>query len=254
MGGNGYLHDPKTRFSSRVENYVKYRPNYPKEIISFLISEEILTQKTLIADIGSGTGILSKLFLDNGNTVYCVEPNNEMRFAAEEYLREYPGFVSINGSAENTGLNDKTIDMITAGQAFHWFEFEKSKAEFNRILKPSGYLVIIWNSRKKSNDDFSIAYETLVSKYGSDYKEVRINENMVDDFFNYQMKTFNNYQDLDFEGFKGRLLSASYMPLEDDPKYSDLLQEISEIFDSYQENGKIKILYDTQVYFGQLER
>ena len=250
--GKGYLHDPKTRFSSRVENYVKYRPRYPIEIINYLVSEKILTQETLIADIGSGTGILSKLFLDNGNTVYGIEPNNEMRIAAEEYLVNYPGFASINGSAEKTGLNDNSLDMITVGQAFHWFEFEQTKIEFKRILKANGYLVIIWNSRKKLDSDFSIAYENLVSKYGADYKEVRMNESKVDDFFEYKLKTFQNYQDLDFEGFKGRILSASYMPLENSPNYNDLLKEIKIIFETHKQDEKIRIEYNTELYYGVL--
>ena len=252
MRDEGYLYDPKKRFSTRVDNYVKYRPGYPKDIISFLSQENLLSSESLIADIGSGTGILSRLFLDNGNTVYGVEPNNEMRLAAEECLVEYPNFVSVNGSAEETNINDHTIDLISVGQAFHWFDAQKTRIEFERILKPRGYVIIIWNSRKRIENEFSIAYEAFVSKFGTDYKAVRMNESKVDDFFNYQLKTFENYQELNFEGLRGRLLSASYMPLDSDPRYHDMLEELSTLFENYQKEGKVRIKYETQVYFGHL--
>jgi len=141
------LVDPKKRFSSRVENYIRYRPSYPLEIIDFLEKKEILAKNTVIADIGSGTGILTKLFLDHGNQVYGVEPNKDMRDASEKILEKYPNFLSLEGSAESTGLEDNCIDLIIAGQAFHWFDVEEAKKEFKRILKPHGNVVLIWNNR-----------------------------------------------------------------------------------------------------------
>ena len=253
MGEKGYLQDSKTRFSSRVENYVKYRPSYPKEIIIFLTQEGILSKASIIADIGSGTGILTKLFLENSNKVYGVEPNDDMRKAGEFYLKDYPEFISRKGTAESTGLSDKSIDLIIIGQAFHWFDIKLTKAEFRRILKKNGHIVIVWNTRRKSGTPFLEDYEKLISKYGTDYKQVRMNEKTVDEFFKYQLETFYNYQDLNFEGFKGRLLSASYIPLKDDSKFEEMINDLKELFAKYQQNGMIRIDYDTKLYYGVLK-
>ena len=213
MVDNEYLTDPKKRFSSRVENYIKYRPSYPKEIIKFLTDKKILSKQSIVADVGSGTGILSELFLKNGNKVFGVEPNSEMRRAAERILEIYPDFISISSSAENTSLMSNSIDLITVGQAFHWFNFEKARTEFKDILKSEGYIVLIWNNRKKTGQGFSSQYEQFITKYGTDYKHVRKREQNVDVFFNYKKEIFHNYQELDFEGLKGRLISTYYIPL-----------------------------------------
>ena len=234
MVDDGYLTDPKKRFSSRVENYVKYRPNYPLEIIDFLTEQKLLSKKSIVADIGSGTGILSELFLKNGNKVYSVEPNPDMRKAAETLLEKYNDFISIGGSAEITGLKERSIDLITAGQAFHWFDVEKTKREFKKIIKQDGYVVLIWNNRKKSGDRFSGDYEKLILKYGTDYKEVRKNEKNVNEFYEYNKKVFYNYQKLDYDGFKGRLLSTSYIPLKDNPNFTKMLENLRNLFSAHQ--------------------
>ena len=247
-----YKSDPKKRFSSRVENYIKYRPSYPRKIIKFLTEKKILNKNIVIADIGSGTGILSDLFLKNGNRVYGVEPNPDMRKAAEKLLEKYNKFISISGSAEKTGLKESSIDLITAGQAFHWFDVEKTKREFKKILKPNGYVVLIWNNRKKSGDNLSSDYEKFVLKYGTDYKEVRKNEKNVNEFYEYNKKVFYNYQELDYDGFKGRLLSTSYIPLEDNPRFNKMLEDLKKIFLTYQKNGTVRLEYNTEVYYGKL--
>ena len=252
IGNVKFYLDPKVRFSSRVENYIRYRPKYPQEIITFLKEKAILFDDTIIADVGSGTGILSELFLKNGNVVYGIEPNVDMRKAGEKLLEKYENFFSIEGSAESTGLDKKSIDLITAGQAFHWFDIDKTKLEFKRILKTNSYVVLIWNNRKKEGNNFSHEYENLVSKYGVDYKEVRKQESTVSKFYNYEMKIFYNYQVSDFKGFKGRFLSASYIPLENDPIFPKMISELEEIFSKYEKNGTIKLEYDTEVYYGQL--
>ncbi len=253
MGEKGYLQDSKTRFSSRVENYVKYRPSYPKEIISFLTKEGILSRSSVIADIGFGTGILTKLFLENSNKVYGVEPNDDMKKAGEFYLKRYPEFSSRKGTAESTGLSENSIDLIIVGQAFHWFDIKLTKDEFKRILKKNGHVVIVWNTRKKSGSPFLEDYERLISKYSTDYKQVRMNEKVVDEFFEYQIKIFYNYQDLSFEGFKGRLLSSSYIPLEKNTKFDEMINDLKDIFAKYQRNGIIRIEYDTKLYYGILK-
>ncbi|MFX0179876.1 MAG: class I SAM-dependent methyltransferase [Candidatus Hodarchaeota archaeon] len=244
--------DPKKRFSSRVENYIKYRPNYPPEIVKYLKEIDILKDNSIIADIGSGTGILSEVFLQNGNIVYGIEPNADMRKAAEKLLETYYNFISIDGSAEDTKLKVKNIDIITVGQAFHWFDIKQTQKEFKRILKQEGYVVLIWNNRKKSGNGFSSEYEKFILKYGKDYKFTRKDEADINKFFKYEKEVFYNYQDFDFEGLKGRLLSASYIPLEDNPEYEDMIKELENIFNKYQHDGLIRLEYDTELYYGNL--
>ncbi|MFX0018711.1 MAG: class I SAM-dependent methyltransferase [Promethearchaeota archaeon] len=245
-----FILDPKKRFSSRVENYIKFRPNYPSEIIKFLKEKKILIKDSIIADIGSGTGILSEIFLKNGNVVYGIEPNADMRNAAEKLLENYSDFITVDGSAESTNLKGKSIDIITVGQAFHWFDIKQTQKEFRRILKEGGYVILIWNNRKKSDSGFSTEYEKFIIKYGKDYKFTRKDETDINNFFKYEKEVFYNYQDFDFEGLKGRLLSASYIPLENSPEYEDMIKELAFIFDKYQHDGTIKLEYDTEVYYG----
>ena len=253
MADKKYLADPKKRFSSRVENYIKYRPSYPLKIIDFLKEKSFLAEDTITADIGSGTGILTKIFLGNGNQVYGVEPNKDMREAAEKFLQEYTKFSSLEGSAESTGLEENCIDLIIAGQAFHWFDVEQAKREFKRIIKPNGNVALIWNNRGKAGSEFNGSYENFILKYGIDYKEVRKNEKNVDLFFNYQKETFYNFQELDFTSFKGRVLSSSYIPLIDNPIFPKMILELEDLFNNHQRNGIIRIEYDTEIYLGKLE-
>lgn len=247
-----FMLDPKKRFSSRVENYIKYRPNYPSEIVKYLKELDILKNNSVIADIGSGTGILSEIFLKNGNYVYGIEPNADMRWAAEKLLEKYSNFITVDGSAEDTKLKAKVIDIITVGQAFHWFDIKQAKREFKRILKQNGYVVLIWNNRKKSGTGFSTEYEKFILKYGKDYKFTRKDEKNVAKFFKYKKQVFYNYQDFDFEGLRGRLLSVSYIPLEDSPEYENMIKELESIFDKYHKDGIIRLEYDTEVYYGNL--
>jgi SAM-dependent methyltransferase len=250
--------DALKRFSNRVENYVKYRPHYPDEVISFLIEEKILFPESVIADIGSGTGISSELFLKNGNVVYGVEPNKEMREAGEKILSGYENFKSINGTAEATTLENSSVDIIAAGQAFHWFHKENSKTEFKRILKPKGTIVLIWNDRRITSTPFLIEYENLLQTFGTDYKEVdhkNIDEKIFNNFFGvgkYKMKSFENFQHHDYEALEGRLLSSSYVPDELHHNYNPMLNALKELFIHYQHNNTVTIEYDTIVFYGKL--
>lgn len=251
--------DPKRRFSPRVDNYSKFRPSYPQAVISFLEARKILFKDSIIADFGSGTGILSELFLKNGNIVYGIEPNIDMRNVAKVSLKKYQNFHSIDGSAEYSNIEDSCIDLITVGQAFHWFDQIKARKEFRRILKPQGYIVIIWNRRKRSGSRFLEAYEDLLLKYGTDYKKI---SNIQIDFENfygkgknckgYKKEIFENFQLLDYPGLKGRLLSTSYTPLDDHPNYNNMIIELEKIFNDYNQNGLVKFEYETELYYGQL--
>jgi len=246
-----------TRFSNRVDNYVKYRPHYPAVIIDYLKKQNVLKDNSVIADIGSGTGILTELFLKSGNTVYGVEPNKEMQEAGEKYLSGFKNFISINGTAEDTTLKESSIDVITAGQAFHWFDMAETKKEFKRILKPNGYVVLIWNLRRIDDPALSIDYDELLEEFGTDYKEVghrNISKKDYEKFFDgkYTLTNFDNRQLLDYDGFKGRLLSSSYAPDEKHPNYLPMLDKLKKIFMSNQKDGKVEIKYISEIYCGKI--
>lgn len=246
------------RFSERVTNYVKYRPAYPASVLERLTELGILSAGSVIADIGSGTGLSSLVFLQKGFAVTGVEPNKEMREAGEEFLKSEKGFTSVDGTAEATGLADHSVDLIIAGQAFHWFDAEKAKAEFKRILKPGAYVVLIWNDRRFDSTDFLRAYEDLLKMFGTDYAKVNhrnINEDHFDSFFGkgeWKMFSVENHQDFNFEGLKGRLFSSSYVPAEDHPDSPFMISVLKKIFLRYQEEGTVRFEYDTKVYYGKL--
>lgn len=249
--------DTVDRFSNRVENYVKYRPGYPPQIITLLKEKCGLTPQSIVADIGSGTGILSELLLKNGNTVLGVEPGREMRRAAERLLKDYKSFKSVEGTAEQTGLPSKSVDLVTAAQAFHWFDQKKAKLEFARILKPNSWVVLIWNERRLEASQFLIEFEELLLKYATDYQEVR-HENVresISSFFAPEVPAFarfDNVQLFDLAGLKGRVASASYTPEPGNANYQLLFSGLEDIFRRHAEDDKIRFEYDTTVYYGRL--
>ncbi len=245
------------RFSNRVANYVKYRPGYPPELMAYFRDELCLTAEAVVADIGSGTGLSAKPFLENGNTVYGVEPNAAMRAAAEEVLAEFDNFRSIDGTSTATTLADDSVDLVIAAQAFHWFEPVATRGEFYRILKPGGNVALIWNERQTSSTEFLREYEKLLLKYGRDYAEVRheqVNEAMLAGFFQAEFSrvAFDNVQVFDFDGLRGRLLSSSYMPDEQDPAYEPMEKELRSLFTKHAESGRIQVFYDTNIFVCQL--
>lgn len=251
------MKDPLTRFSNRVENYIKYRPRYPREVLETLCSDCGLTPKSVIADIGSGTGIFSELFLANGNVVFAVEPNLEMRNAAESAFSGRAGFKSLAGTAESTALPDSSVDFLVAAQAFHWFDPEKSRVEFRRILRPGGWVVIVWNDRLIDTSPFLAEYEELLRYCAGDYKEVnhrRITREALGAFFEpsgFRTRNLSNQQQFDFEGLRGRLLSSSYAPAPGEPGHESMLTELKNIFDRHQDKGKITLDYMTKMYYGR---
>ncbi len=251
------VQDPTARFSSRVENYVRYRPSYPKEVLDLLRNSCGLTPDSVIADVASGTGIFTRILLENGNRVFGVEPNPDMRRAGEEYLASYERFTSVAGTAEATTLADDSLDIITAAQAAHWFDRAQARREFVRILKPRGWTVLIWNERQTDTTPFLRDYEDLLLTYGTDYQEVR-HERTTDEiagFFApspFQSAVLEMRQDCDYAALEGRLLSSSYIPAADHPSYGRLLQELRKIFDEYQTNDLVVLAYATRVYFGQI--
>ncbi len=249
--------NPTERFSDRVADYIKYRPDYPKALFAYLIEAYGLTATHVVADIGSGTGILTRHFLENGNPVYGVEPNTNMRLAAEQILQSYPQFHSIHGQAEATTLPNASIDWIVAGQAFHWFDQAKTRQEIERILKPAGHVALIWNDRL-DNDPFHQAYENFLQTQCPDYEHVnhrRVSHDTLTQFLSprtLSMRTFDNAQVMDYEGLKGRLLSCSYAPKADAPNYDTMLTELKRLFERYSQQGQLIFRYQTKLfYFGE---
>lgn len=242
------------RFSNRVENYTKYRPGYPREVLDLFRDEMSLTDDSVIADIGSGTGLSSKLFLENGNTVYGVEPNRAMRVAAEDFLNSFSSFRSIDGTAENTNLPDGSVDFVIAAQAFHWFDAEKTRREFRRILKNPGHVALMWNERQLDSTPFLREYENFLLKFANDYEKVRhenIDETILAGFFQSEFRraTFHTEQVFDFDGLKGRVLSSSYMPAESDPPFEQMFNELKTLFAKHAENDKIKVFYNCNIFY-----
>lgn len=248
--------EPTERFSSRAENYARFRPSYPREVIDVLREECGLTPESILADIAFGTGLFTRRLLENGNRVFGVEPNDNMRRAGEDYLAEYPKFSSVNGAAEATTLPDNSVDLITCAQAAHWFDRDKSMREFQRILKPGRYLALIWNNRR-AGAGFGDAYEQLVANYGTDYSEVqRLGRSFEgSEFFGSfkcEKRTLPNFQEFDYESLEGRLLSSSYAPQPGDPAFAPMLEELHRIFTESQRDGRVRMEYDTDIYFAKI--
>lgn len=247
------INNSTTRFSDRVEDYVRYRPGYPLETVAFLQHAYRLTNDKMIADIGSGTGISSKLFLDHGYRVIGIEPNKEMREKSEVLLKDYPDFRSVDATAEHTGLDAHSIDAVIAGQAFHWFNRQVCRSEFRRILKPGGLVVLIWNERLTQNN-FAKQYDQLIIKFSKDYQLVdhrNIDLGSIEAFcdpYPVALNIFANKQVFDFEGLKGRLASSSYAPKQGDKNYPAMIDALQALFNEYQKDNKVEILYDTKVF------
>jgi ubiquinone/menaquinone biosynthesis C-methylase UbiE len=249
--------DNTKRFSNRVEDYVRYRPGYPVKIIAYLQNNFNLSADKLIADIGAGTGISAKLFLDAGYKVVAVEPNAPMREKSVELLGSFTNFVAIDGTAEQTNLEDHCVDAIVVGQAFHWFEKTATKKEFKRILKPNGIVVLIWNERL-TDSAFEKEYDQFIISHGKDYVQVdhrNISEAKIKEFFSpstVEYIIFPNQQVFDLEGLEGRLLSSSYMPAKGEDGYDPMISDLQKLFDKYQQEEKITISYATKVFVSML--
>ena len=248
---------PTARFSDRVENYVRYRPGYPPEVLDLLRGECGLQAHHIVADIASGTGMFTRILLENGNSVFAVEPNMEMREMGAHQLEAYPRLVSIAGTAEETTLRSGSVDFVTAAQAAHWFELSRARAEFARVLRPEGWCVLIWNERRTESTPFLRDYEQLLLDYGTDYKEVRHERTtaIIHEFVApapYRKQAFDLRQRFDYEGAAGRLLSSSYAPLERHPRHAPMMQELQRIFRAYAKDGAIEFEYTTRVFYGHL--
>jgi SAM-dependent methyltransferase len=250
--------DSTARFGNRVADYVATRPGYPIAVLDILHTEAGLTSSFVIADVGSGTGLSTEMFLKNGNTVYGIEPNVEMRAAGERLRAIYPRFHSVDGTAEATTLPAAIVDLVVAGQAFHWFDPLRARAEFRRILLPGGSVALMWNTRRIDTSPFLRAYEALLQRFGTDYHEVvhtNVDKEMLGAFFGpdgFRSVKLDNEQLFDRDGLKGRLRSSSYTPLPGHSNFEPMMVELDRLFDEHSENGRVRFEYDTEVYVGRL--
>ena len=251
--------DPTIRFSTRVREYIKYRPGYPPGVWEMLRREIGLTESTAVADIGSGTGISAEPLLKQGNIVYCVEPNGEMRAAGEDLLGHYPGFRSVAGTGERTTLPARVVDVVQCAQAFHWLDKAKAAAEFRRICRPGGWVVLMWNDRSRDASRFLAGYDDLLVRYGIDYLKVAhehspVTAEELSTLFAgpFALATFPNEQRFDLKGLRGRVASASYAPRPAQPGFVELFDGLGELFRQFNDGGKVRFEYQTKVFYGCL--
>lgn len=249
----------ETKFDGLGKIYSQYRPTYPNQFISYIYLNADIRNQSIIADIGSGTGILTKQLLEQGNDVFAVEPNADMRNIAENNLENFKNFYSIEGTAENTTLKSQSIDVITVAQAFHWFDREKFKNECKRILKPNGKVILVWNSRDEKSE-IVIENDRINRKYCHNFKgfsngmKGAVGEGEFSDFFTneYDEKAFKNDIKFNCDGFIGRNLSASYALKENEKFYSEYISELKNLFNKYCTDGMLTMPNFTRCYIGKV--
>jgi SAM-dependent methyltransferase len=249
---------PTERFTSRVESYRQHRPGYPKGIVDLLTRECGLRADSLVADIAAGTGLLSEIFLERGYAVTAVEPNVAMREACQELTARFPKLACVAGTAEAAGLVDGSADLVSVGQAMHWFDLKLARAEFARVLSSRGWCAVIYNNRKMAGDHFHEEYERILVEFGSEYDSVRsshLTEGRLAAFFAPDAAcsaAFPNAQELAPDGLEGRILSSSYMPQPGHPRYAEMRRAVVDLFEREQRNGFVRMEYECVVTYGQL--
>jgi SAM-dependent methyltransferase len=248
--------DSTLRFSDRVSNYVRFRPSYPGALLEWLRADHGLSASWIVADVGAGTGISSRLFLEAGHAVIAVEPNAAMRAAAVEALGSNPRFRAIDAAADATTLPDASVHLVVAAQAFHWFDPEAVRREWARILRPDGLALVVWNSRRTSGTPFLDGYERLLREHATDYDQVAeryADEAAMRRWFGAGFRaarSFENRQVMDLEGLRGRLLSSSYAPAPGHPGHEPMLAALQRLFELTASGGRVTFEYQTRAYLG----
>ncbi len=251
------MSDPTERFSSRAQDYARFRPGYPSELVDRLCELCLLRPGAPVAELGSGTGIFTRLLLERGLRVAAVEPNDAMRELAESILGSAPEFTSARGTAESTGLPPSSFDAVVAAQAFHWFDGPRTRAECRRILNAPRRVALAWNERDASATPLVRELEALLREFGTDYGRAvhrEYDESIIDDFFGgaFVRSVFPNSQELDLAGLLGRVQSASYVPERGDPRHRSLMSALTDLYERRAERGVVRFVYQAKLYVGEL--
>lgn len=250
--------NPTERFTGRVESYRRYRPGYPPELADWLRTDCGLRADAAVVDVAAGTGLLTEVLLEAGFGVTALEPNDEMRAVCATLEANYPKLRCVAGTAEATGLPDASADLITVAQAMHWFDLERTRAEFARVLKPGGGCAVIYNNRRPGGDAFHEGYERLLKEFGTDYmnvKEQHVGRKRLAQFFapaEMHCKVFPNAQSLTLESLEGRVLSSSYIPQPGHPRFAEMQAAIRQLFAETEQNGTVTIAYDCVVCWARI--
>lgn len=243
-------------FSGDVADYAKYRPSYPPKITQYMKKEFKLSNDHCVADIGSGTGLSSKLFLKFGCTVYGVEPDPAMRTVAEKKLAEFEAFTSIDGTAHDTHLPAHSVDFVVSAQAFQWFDQDMVKPEFKRILRPNGYCVLLWNQHPFKGSAMAKEFDQLLHQYLPEFTQATRRDSIDEQltgFFDqdFQRERFKNYHVMNFETFLGWTKSYAFNLRPEAPGYNDLMQSLRKLYEKYNDNGHVTFEYFTHIYVGR---
>ncbi len=247
---------PTERFSKRAADYVRYRPRYPQAVLDTLVAETGLAAHHAVADIGSGTGFSAEMFLQHGCRVFGIEPNAAMRTAGIEHLAAYPSFTAVEGTAEATTLGAASVNYVVAGQALHWFDVPRARLEFARILRPGGWVALLWNSHDLRSP-FMQAYDALVQRYSAEVRQVHhsnVSAAEIASVFEqgvYSYHTYPNAQHFDLDGLLGRTFSSSYMPAPGDADADAVAKELAALFDKHAVAGRVAFDYTTELYLGR---
>lgn len=246
------MSDNTQRFSGRADDYEHYRQRYPSAaILGRLHAWCGLTPQWTIADVGAGTGMLAEVFLENGNTVTAIEPNPDMRQACDRLRQQWLRLRVVDATAEQTGLESASVEMVVAGRAFHWFDRERAIPEFRRILKPGGWLTLVSLGRARETSHpteraQTLEFERLLREEGTDYTYVRggyrIHENLRELFPEdvlFHQEQLHGTQQLDWESFRGFTLSLSVVPQQGDPRYDSFQRGLRDLFDRHSQGGEI---------------
>lgn len=247
--------DATERFTGRADHYARYRPLYPAALLQTLTAEAVLHPRDQVADVGAGTGILSELLLRNGNAVVAVEPNASMRAGLVPLQQAWPSLRVTGGAAEATQLPPASVDVVVAGQAFHWFDPVRAQREFARILRPGGRIALVWNVRDKTSTPFLRGYEAMLDQYAPEFARLKagpIDLPVLEAFFapgGFEARSFPHDTSYDLAGLEGLLRSTSYAPQPGHPAHEPMLAALGRLFAASAREGMVTMKYQTRLFF-----
>lgn len=242
------------RFTGKAGDYDAYRPDYPSRLIDYVIDRNVLTERDTVADIGAGTGKFARLLLERDIPVTAVEPNRDMRELGEKTLGEFPGFVSVNATAEDTGIRSGRIALVVAAQSFQWFDPDKFRLECRRILKPSRNVLLVWNCRDERNR-MVMEWRDLCVRHCPDFQGFSVKSSCPSGFFRDEKAEHREFRfriTCDLDAFLGRNRSSSYAPNMEDPSYAAFEKDLTSLFRRYSKKGLLTIPMVARSYLGKV--